>query len=119
MAQKSNHNQKIGKWGEQAAIDYLIKKGYTIKERNVFTPYGEIDIVAQHKDQLIFVEVKTRTGTSYGNPEEAVTPIKLSHFTNAAVELAARYNIANYQLDVIAILGKPSSILDITHFENI
>ena len=55
------HNQKIGKWGEDAVAAYLKERGYEILARNARTPYGEIDIVAKQEDVYIFVEVKTRT----------------------------------------------------------
>ena len=57
------HNQQIGKWGEDAAADYLAERGYEIIARNARTPYGEIDIVAKQDDITIFVEVKTLTST--------------------------------------------------------
>jgi putative endonuclease len=54
-------NQRIGTWGEQAASDYLQARGFEILDRNVRTPYGEIDLLALRDRQTIFVEVKTRT----------------------------------------------------------
>ena len=71
-----SRNQKVGQWGEQAAADYLSAKGYEIMARNVRTPYGEIDLIAQKDGFTIFVEVKARTSSSLGPPEIAVTPRK-------------------------------------------
>lgn len=71
-----------GKFGEDAAASFLIKKGYQIVERNFKKRYGEIDIIAidkSVKDEhvLVFVEVKTRNSLEFGNPLEAITPWKL------------------------------------------
>ena len=58
-----NHNQNIGKWGEDIAAEHLTQHNYEIIKRNVRTPYGEIDIVARQGDITIFVEVKTCTSS--------------------------------------------------------
>ena len=71
------HNQKIGKWGEEAVAAYLAERGYEIIARNARTPYGEIDIVAKQADLTIFVEVKTRTSNKMGLPEESVNLRKM------------------------------------------
>ena len=68
-----------GVQGEQAAQDYLKKKGYRIVETNFRTRYSEIDIVARKKDTIIFVEVRTKTSRKFGSPEESVTPTKARH----------------------------------------
>ena len=63
--------------GEQIAADYLESSGYEIKKRNFhFGKNGEIDIVAEKNDELVFVEVKFRTTNSYGDPIESITPRK-------------------------------------------
>ena len=67
----------LGKKGEEIAVKYLEKSGYKVLEQNFRKRYGEIDIIAQDKDTLVFVEVKTRFSEKYGPPEEAVTPRKL------------------------------------------
>ncbi len=71
--------REIGIIGEDYAVNLLIDKDYIIIDRNFRSHFGEIDIIAIHKDTLVFVEVKTRTSKKYGNPEEAVTPQKLKH----------------------------------------
>ena len=65
--------QISGKLGEDAACKYLKKQNYQILERNYRKRYGEIDIIAQKSNKLIFAEVKTRSGERYGTPSEAVT----------------------------------------------
>jgi len=112
------HNQRIGKWGEDIAIEYLTQHGYELVARNVRTPYGEIDIVAQQRDITIFVEVKTRTSNKMGLPEESITPRKREHMLAAADHYAAENEIDHWQIDVIAIEGKPGLEPKITYFEN-
>ncbi|MDX9990476.1 MAG: YraN family protein [Anaerolineales bacterium] len=114
-----NHNQKIGKWGEQAAAEYLLGRGYEIVERNARTPYGEIDLVARQEGFTVFVEVKARTTRSFGLPEEALTPRKLRHMRAAAGHYAAEHEIDNWQCDAIAVEGSPSLEPRFEHFENV
>jgi putative endonuclease len=111
-------NQRIGEWGESVASEFLGNQGFTIQARNVRTPYGEIDLVA-HKDGFThFVEVKARTGSRYGPPEAAVTPRKQEHMLAAAEHYAAEHQIDHWQIDVIAVEGKPGQSPKFTHFEN-
>ena len=112
------HNQRIGKWGEDTAADYLTEHGYEIVTRNARTPYGEIDIVARLGDVTIFVEVKTRTSNKMGLPEESITARKREHMLAAADQYAAEHEIDHWQIDVISIEGKPGSNPKITYFEN-
>jgi putative endonuclease len=115
-------NQAVGRWGESEAARYLTARGYRILERNLRTPYGEIDILARQGGQLVFVEVKTRTSRAFGNPEEAVTARKQEHLLASARHyLQENPNLpADWRVDVIAIY-RPSPGLppEITHFENI
>jgi putative endonuclease len=112
------HNQKIGKWGEDAVAAYLKERGYEILARNARTPYGEIDIVAKQEDVYIFVEVKTRTSNKMGLPEESVNPRKQAHMLACAEHYAAENAIDHWQIDVIAVEGKAGTEPKITHFEN-
>ena len=66
-------NQDLGHWGERKTVAYLQRKGYRIIDTNVRTLYGEIDLIADHRNVLIFVEVKTRSSSAFGFPEEAIT----------------------------------------------
>lgn len=73
-----------GKLGEDYAVKLLKVKGYKILTRNFRSRFGEIDVVAQDGKELVFIEVKTRWSKNFGNPEEAVTPLKLRHLIKAA-----------------------------------
>jgi len=120
---KSNGTDKVqlGKWGEQQAASFLEGKGYQIIEQNVRTPYGEIDLIAKNSGALVFVEVKTRRSTAYGHPEEAVTDLKRSHMIDSAESYLQEHPDCDgdWQIDVIAVLAKSGSQLEIQHFENI
>ncbi|GAB4460879.1 MAG: YraN family protein [Anaerolineales bacterium] len=112
------HNQRVGKWGEQTAAQYLAQKGCEILGQNVRTPYGEIDIVARQGDLTLFVEVKTRTSNRMGLPEEAITARKREHMIACAEHYAAEHEIDHWQIDVISVEGKPGSTPKVTYFEN-
>ncbi len=75
----------LGREGEDQAAKYLVKRGYRILERNYSTPHGEIDLIAFDRDQVVFVEVKTRTSDAYGAPELAVNPRKQRRMIKAAL----------------------------------
>ncbi|MBI2303526.1 MAG: YraN family protein [Chloroflexi bacterium] len=79
-----SRRQGLGSAGENQAAHYLEKRGYSIRERNWHCPYGEIDIVAEKGDWLVFVEVKTRRGAQFGSPEESITPSKRRKLVAAA-----------------------------------
>ncbi len=72
----ATHND-LGTLGEDLAIDYLIKQGYQILERNYRYQKGEVDILAKKDDALVAVEVKTRTGNYFGHPHEFVKQKKI------------------------------------------
>ena len=65
-----------GRLCEKLAKGFLKKRGYHILEINYRRPEGEIDIIAKHKDYLVFVEVRTKTSLAFGSPEESVTAAK-------------------------------------------
>lgn len=114
----TSYNQKIGAWGEETAAVWLAGRGYEVKRRNVRTPYGEIDIVAQKNNVIIFIEVKTLTSSRNFYPEHQITARKREHMLNAAQHYSAENEIDHWQIDVIAVEGKPDETPVITHFEN-
>jgi putative endonuclease len=112
-----SRNQSIGRWGEQAAADYLCEHGYEIAGRNIRTPYGEIDLVALQDGITVFIEVKARTSKSFGPPEAAVTPRKRAHMLACAEHYAQQHEVDHWQIDVIAV-EKSQGVVEIKHFEN-
>ena len=116
----SLHNRKIGRWGEGVAAAHLQKQGYELVDRNVRTPYGEIDLIVRRDRIMIFVEVKTRTSTRYGYPEESITPRKQKHMLASAEYYAQENALEHWQIDAIAVEGKPLGKKPrITHFEDV
>lgn len=78
------HRGILGKEAETQALAFLRKKGYNIIAQNYSTKFGELDIVAQHKEYLCFVEVRSRSSDEFGLPEESLTYKKKRHITLAA-----------------------------------
>lgn len=70
------NSNTLGAWGEEKAARFLTGRGYTVLERNFHSRYGEIDLIAEDGEFLVFVEVKLRASVSHGLPEETVTPRK-------------------------------------------
>ena len=99
-------NQTTGKLGEKIGEEYLIKRGYQILERNLRSPFGEIDLVAQHHKSLVFVEIKTRRDQSFGFPEESITLRKKTRLIRLANWYLSRYRNKpqpQIRFDVLAI----------------
>jgi putative endonuclease len=117
----AQYNQVVGKWGEGIANRHLADQGYQIISTNHRTPYGEIDIIAREGTTLVFVEVKTRTSKSLGNPEGSVTPRKQQHILNSAQHYLSTLSqpCDDWRVDVVAITGKPGNPgIDIQVFKN-
>ncbi len=115
----SQHNQKLGRWGESVAATYLTSQGFDILAKNWRCPQGEIDIVARHQGTWHFVEVKTRRGRLAGSPEEAMTGRKAHRLAQAALMYLAENDIdeAAWQLDLIAVeLNPQGKLLRCEHF---
>jgi putative endonuclease len=107
-----------GKLGEDKAADYLVEKGYVIVARNYRFKHAEIDLIAKKGKLLVFAEVKTRTNTSYGMPEEFVDYTK----TRLIMKAAEHYIFDtdwhfDIRFDVVSVvIGKDS--IRIKHFED-
>lgn len=117
-----SHNRDIGKKGEELAVKYLEKKGYRITELNYHTHWGEIDIIAEKKLTLSFIEVKTRTSELFGKPYEAVNRAKIIKLKRPIQHFLLKKNFNNYKLslDVISILlNSDLTVKNFKHFENV
>lgn len=120
---KKNLQKKLlGKKGEDIAVAYLEKHGYRIIERNFKKHYGELDVIALSGSDLVYVEVKTRIGTQYGKPEEAVTPWKLRE----VIKTAQYYKLLHpnlpdsIRIDVIGIeLNYDNTLKYFNHIQNV
>ncbi|MCS7054875.1 MAG: YraN family protein [Thermoflexales bacterium] len=97
--------EDVGAWGEAIAAKHLTERGYVVRERNWRHGHGELDIVAQRGDTLIFVEVRTRRSDAYGRPQESISPHKRATLITTAQAYLEAHGLqdAQWQIDVIAI----------------
>ncbi|VAV84419.1 hypothetical protein MNBD_DELTA01-1060 [hydrothermal vent metagenome] len=105
-AGSKNKKAEVGRLGEQTAEKYLKKKGYRIQERNFSGRFGEVDIIAFKGEALVFIEVKTRSGSGYAAPKEAVDARKVGRIIKAAYEYMQRKGLpedTSVRFDVIGI----------------
>jgi len=116
----SKTGRQIGNEGEEIAAAYLESKGWLILDRNYFFEKAEVDIVAYDHTQIIFVEVKLRSGTYFGRPEDYVTSKKESLVKKAAEAWVyeRKMETALVRFDVIAIVQDNKKAPNITHFED-
>jgi putative endonuclease len=99
------NKQSFGRQGEDLAVEFLIGEGYEILERNWHFKHIEVDIIARDRDQLIIVEVKTRSGNSYGEPSTAVDFRKQRYLIFAAERYLFGNNIdLEVRFDIISII---------------
>jgi len=91
--------------GEKLAKDFLKKRGYRILETNYRCPQGEIDIVAKHKEFLVFIEVRTKKSLDFGSPEESITPAKKERMRAAAAHYQQTHDNLPllWRIDVVAV----------------
>jgi len=103
-------NKKTGKIGEDIAIDFLKKKGYKIIERNYRCVFGEVDIVARDRNDIVFVEVKSRRSEYFGDPTDAVDFNKQKKISKIALNYMNEKRLDNHdaRFDVIAIKLSPN-----------
>jgi len=119
----TTQKQNIGKFGEDIAIKYLENHGYKILERNYRKPWGEIDVVAQQSDELVFVEVKTQNQGFEWRPEENVTRHKkrqLSKIINTYLKEHQVYGETDFRVDVLGIIiNDKTETAQVEHIQNI
>ncbi len=116
------YQKRIGNLGEAIAADFLRDLGYQCLDQNFTTPYGELDLVFLDSEIIVFVEVKTRTTKSFGNPESSVTEAKLKRIQNASLLWLQAHpeRMDDWRIDVIAILlDAGGKVEDIQHFINV
>lgn len=108
------NRRAYGNEGEQAACDYLVRKGWKIIDRNVRRGRNEIDIIARRHKTIAFIEVKRRSGALFGRPAEAVNHDKQRRIVHAAALYMQEENLQNAEVrfDVIEVLPE-----EIRHIE--
>ncbi len=108
-----------GHTGEDLAADYLQTKGYQILERNWRYSRAEVDIIAMNEEILVFIEVKTRSYTWYGQPEEFVSTKQANLIANVAnVYMESIGHDWEIRFDIIAVILHPDSSHQIKHIED-
>jgi putative endonuclease len=116
----SRARRDLGAFGERVAAAHLEATGYRIRERNFRTREGEIDIIAERGETLVFVEVRTRRGDAMGTAAESVTASKAARIiaTAQAYAQAAENCPADQRIDVIALsLAADGRVLSLEHIE--
>jgi putative endonuclease len=109
----------MGRLGEDYAFNYLITKGYKIQFRNWRMAHYELDIVAIHNNQLVIVEVKTRSAAIYETNEDAITPNKIRFLVNATEAYILEHDIQmETRFDVIFIKWFSEGKYELDHIEN-
>ena len=111
--------RELGAFGERVAAAHLEAKGYRIRARNFRCREGEIDIVAEDGDCLVFVEVRTRRGDAFGTPAESVTVAKERRLlTVARAYLQEHPDVpANQRIDVVGVELSRGRLLAVHHIE--
>jgi putative endonuclease len=113
-ATRDTMRQNVGRLGERLAARALSERGYRVLEYNYRCRRGEIDLVAEDADDLVFVEVKTRRGNLYGLPEEAVTRAKRLKLMEVAACYLDQHATPerSWRIDVVAVQFNQSGTLD-------
>ncbi|KRD40403.1 hypothetical protein ASE27_05770 [Oerskovia sp. Root918] len=107
----------VGRYGEKIAARYLVEAGWVVLDRNWRGTRGELDVVARDGDVLVVVEVKTRRGTAYGHPAEAVTPDKLARLRRLTGEWMATHPVrpGSVRIDVVAVVLPQAGAAQVEH----
>jgi putative endonuclease len=117
----SSKRKEVGARGEKLAADFLKRRGYKIIQRNFRCREGEIDIIAQKGECLVFVEVRTKKNTAFGTPEESVTLSKREKLISLADAYlqTLRNQPPSWRIDVVAVeLTRDNRVSRLEHIEN-
>jgi putative endonuclease len=110
----------LGEFAERVAVQHLESRGYSVRERNVRTRYGEIDIVAQKADLLAFVEVRCRRGSAMGSAVQSLSPQKQRRLASLAEDYGqSRADLPEqWRIDLIALdLAANGKLVSLQHIE--
>ncbi|MEE8464997.1 MAG: YraN family protein [Dehalococcoidia bacterium] len=112
---------RLGRWGESHARRFLEGQGYTVLATNYRCRWGEVDIVAHHGEEIVFVEVRTRRGASFGTPEESLTAAKSQRLVATAQHYLESNGLEQslWRIDLVSIhLDVSGKLLGVNHLEN-
>ena len=118
MAEKD----ELGRRGERIAEQHLVTKGLVVLDRNWHCPQGEIDLVLRDADTLVIAEVKTRAGTAYGHPFEALTPLKLGRLRRLATAWRHEHpdvRTRRVRIDAVAVLAPRDAPASVEHLSGV
>jgi putative endonuclease len=106
LTRMAKHNI-LGQEGEEIAARYLQQRGYTIQDRNWHCGHKDLDLVVTKDDTIVFVEVKTRTSTDWGDPQDFVTDRKIRRIVSSA-DAYLRFNQINMDVrfDIVSIVAE-------------
>ena len=110
-------NGALGAYGERVAERYLAELGMVVLDRNWRCHAGELDLVLRDGETLVFCEVKTRTGTAYGHPLEAVGPVKTERLVRLADRWLEEHRVVAHdiRLDVVAVVRSLRGAAEVEH----
>ncbi|MBX9927877.1 MAG: YraN family protein [Gemmatimonadaceae bacterium] len=108
----TQHNQRLGRWGERIAAKWLERDGWVVRERRWRDGRRDIDLIAEREGVVAFIEVKARSGEQFGDPVEAVHLRKQRELIRAARVWMARHGVdtAAYRFDVVGVPLKGRSV---------
>lgn len=117
----SGHRQGLGRWGEDRAARHLAAQGMVVLDRNWRGAAGEIDLVLRDGQVLVICEVKTRTSTSHGTPQEAITPVKLQRLRRLAAQWLVAHELAvpEVRIDLVAIVRPATGPTALDHVRGV
>ena len=116
-----SQSKEVARIGEGLAAEHLQRRGYQILEHNYRSRFGEIDLIAKHGNQIVFVEVKTRRTLKFGVPQAAVTPAKQKQISKLALSYLQTNDLMDVpcRFDVIAIfLSSKTAPAKLKHIQN-
>lgn len=119
MSYKNSDSYILGGKGENIAAEYIKQKGFFISARNYRYDIGEIDIIAENRKFVIFIEVKTRSETAGYFPREAITKDKIRRIIHTAKNYIYRSHTALIpRFDIIEVTFSEDGDFEINHIEN-
>lgn len=117
----AEHRRLLGERGETIAARHLTRLGLVVVDRNWRCDAGEIDLVLRDGAVLVICEVKTRTSTDYGDPLEAVTPVKVARLRRLAARWLRVHDChpEDVRIDMVGVLTPPGRPVEVEHVEGI
>ncbi|HLT53317.1 MAG TPA: YraN family protein [Flavobacteriaceae bacterium] len=113
----AKHNE-LGEFGEELAVEFLVKNGYAILERNFRSGKTEVDIIAKKEGILAVVEVKTRSTADFGDPQDFVKPKQIKNLVKAVDDYINQMHLdLEVRFDIVAIV-KGRETYQLEHLEN-